>query len=196
MGFNMQNLLINIEEIIKTSTTKKELIDKLSSIIINESEKKLKINSIYTEVGRIQDLEEALEFYADPDSYFAVGFFIDRPAGGFADDFSDDHDGDYERPMAGKLAREVLSHIKKVNLDHFNKNEKKFVENDNVDSLEIIIKYQYVIAQIRSFRPELTECDLATKIDDMSKSLNQDASVSVLDCLERVFKDKPLYWEI
>jgi hypothetical protein len=90
--------------------------------------KKLKIDSVYTEVSRIQYLEEALEFYADPDNYFAVGFFIDRPA----DDFSDDHDGDYDRPMAGKLAREVLSVIKKINLEHYNKNEENFIKNNNV----------------------------------------------------------------
>jgi hypothetical protein len=36
----MQDLLKKIEELIKISTTKKELIDNLSSILINESDKK------------------------------------------------------------------------------------------------------------------------------------------------------------
>ena len=36
-------------------------------------------------------LREALEFYADPENYHAIGFRFDRPCGGFADDFSDDH---------------------------------------------------------------------------------------------------------
>ena len=42
---------------------------------------------------------EALEFYADPDSYFAMSFMADRPSGKFADDFSDDHGfNQYDRP--------------------------------------------------------------------------------------------------
>lgn len=57
-------------------------------------------------------LKEALEFYANPDSYFAILVMPDRPAGGFADDFSyADHlaeYGEYNRPMPGKLARETL----------------------------------------------------------------------------------------
>ena len=54
-------------------------------------------------------LREALEFYADPENYHAIGFRFDRPCGGFADDFSEDHGHDfYDRPMPGKLARETL----------------------------------------------------------------------------------------
>lgn len=59
---------------------------------------------------RLLRAEEALDFYADPENYHAISFLLDRPCGGFADDFSEDHGhGDYERPMPGKLAREVLS---------------------------------------------------------------------------------------
>ena len=55
------------------------------------------------------DLVEALHFYADPESYHAIGLMIDRPAGGFADDFSFDHGHkEYDREMPGKMAREVL----------------------------------------------------------------------------------------
>lgn len=58
-------------------------------------------NSIY---------EAALDFYANPDTYFAIAFRADRPAGDFADDLSDvekinDH---YDRPMPGKTARLAL----------------------------------------------------------------------------------------
>ena len=49
---------------------------------------------------------EALEFYADPETYFAIAFFGDPPYGPFIDDFSTDGDDDRERP--GKLARAVL----------------------------------------------------------------------------------------
>ncbi len=58
---------------------------------------------------KFKALEEALEFYADPDSYFAIGIFPDRPCGPFADDTGDDHGGDYERPMHGDYARRVLA---------------------------------------------------------------------------------------
>ncbi len=52
---------------------------------------------------------EALEEYANPENYHAVAFLFDRPCGGFADDFSDDHGHpDYDRAMPGKLARETL----------------------------------------------------------------------------------------
>lgn len=61
---------------------------------------------------RVEAFAEALNFYADPDSYFAILFMPDRPAGEFADDFSNaDHlaeYGPYDRVMPGKRAREVL----------------------------------------------------------------------------------------
>lgn len=57
-------------------------------------------------------LEEALEFYADPNTYFAISFLGDSPCGGFADDQSLpgewDTEGIYDRPMPGKRARETL----------------------------------------------------------------------------------------
>lgn len=39
--------------------------------------------------AKIQELEEALAFYAAPMTYFAIGFFPDRPCGEFMDDFSE-----------------------------------------------------------------------------------------------------------
>ena len=53
-------------------------------------------------------LEAALEFYADPDTYCAIGFFPDPPCGEFVDDFSDVDNEDYRRPMPGKRARAAL----------------------------------------------------------------------------------------
>jgi hypothetical protein len=38
---------------------------------------------------------EALEFYADGETYLAIGFFPDPPCGEFMDDFSDVHDTEY-----------------------------------------------------------------------------------------------------
>lgn len=56
-------------------------------------------------------LRAALEFYADPETYHAVGFWLDPPCGEFQDDFGDfdehRHPG-YERPMPGKRARQAL----------------------------------------------------------------------------------------
>lgn len=39
--------------------------------------------------SRITELQEALSFYADPGTYFAVGFFPDPPCGEFMDDFTE-----------------------------------------------------------------------------------------------------------
>lgn len=50
------------------------------------------------------DMQEVLEFYADPETYFAIGFIPDRPCGSFIEDASETHLGN----KPGKLAREVL----------------------------------------------------------------------------------------
>jgi hypothetical protein len=41
--------------------------------------------------GAMQPMIEALEFYADPETYFGLAVIADPPCGGFAEDFSDDH---------------------------------------------------------------------------------------------------------
>lgn len=49
-------------------------------------------------------LLEALDFYSKPETYFAIGFFPDPPAGPFMEDFS-------ETPLGmkpGKKARQAL----------------------------------------------------------------------------------------
>ena len=55
-------------------------------------------------------MREALEFYANPQTYVAIGFWPDSPCGDFMDDFSDDHGdetADGFRP--GKRARSALT---------------------------------------------------------------------------------------
>lgn len=53
------------------------------------------------------NLAEALAFYADPDSYFAIAIMADRPCGEFADDVSKDET--YGRHMPGAKARAALA---------------------------------------------------------------------------------------
>ena len=54
-------------------------------------------------------LRKTLKFYANPDTYHAIGFLLDPPCGDFAKDFSHDHGGSfYERAMPGKKARRAL----------------------------------------------------------------------------------------
>ena len=48
---------------------------------------------------------ETLEFYADPHTYFAVGFFADPPNGDFMDDFSETEE---LGSKPGRRAREAL----------------------------------------------------------------------------------------
>jgi hypothetical protein len=40
-------------------------------------------------MSELEKLRKALEFYANPETYFAIGFFPDPPNGEFMDDFSD-----------------------------------------------------------------------------------------------------------
>ncbi len=59
--------------------------------------------------GRRRQWVFALERYANPESYHALLIVPDRPAGWFADDFSEDHGSDdYARPMPGAWARRVI----------------------------------------------------------------------------------------
>ena len=53
-------------------------------------------------------LWDALCEYADEEFYHAIMVVPDRPAGGFADDFSRVKGSHYGRPMPGKLARRAL----------------------------------------------------------------------------------------
>lgn len=54
-------------------------------------------------------LIEALEFYADPETYHGVTMLCDPPGGGWAEDFGDSHHHPrYSRAMPGAKAREVL----------------------------------------------------------------------------------------
>jgi hypothetical protein len=55
----------------------------------------------------LQQLEETLDFYADPESYFAIGFLSDPPCGSFGDDF-EDIEGMGFKP--GKRARQTLGY--------------------------------------------------------------------------------------
>lgn len=60
---------------------------------------------------RVRELEEALAFYADPDTYCAIGIFPDPPCGEFINDMSEVHpDYGYNRPMPGARARRALGH--------------------------------------------------------------------------------------
>ena len=60
--------------------------------------------------AEVERLREALDFYADPHSYFAVMVMGDPPCGDFAYDWSEHGDPDFdpgdERP--GRRAREAL----------------------------------------------------------------------------------------
>lgn len=70
---------------------------------------KKEVNGLYKVIEQITELDngkliDALVFYADPDTYFAIGFFPDPPCGPFMEDFSETPLGD----KPGKLARTVL----------------------------------------------------------------------------------------
>lgn len=54
---------------------------------------------------RLHRLEDALTFYADPETYFAIGFMPDRPCGEFMDDFEETPELGWK---PGKRARAAL----------------------------------------------------------------------------------------
>lgn len=56
--------------------------------------------------NKIEDLVETIRFYADPESYFAIGFFPDSPCGEFINDFEEINKNLGYKP--GKKAREIL----------------------------------------------------------------------------------------
>ena len=70
----------------------------------------------YLTVEHLRTLLNVVAFYGHPDTYFAISFMVDRPAGDFADDFGECtvFEGDEEvsagvRP--GKLARETMDRM-------------------------------------------------------------------------------------
>lgn len=70
------------------------------------------IHGLQHRCAALETATGALHFYADPETYHAIMFMVDRPAGGFADDFSDDHgDEFYNREMPGAAARAALKAI-------------------------------------------------------------------------------------
>lgn len=56
----------------------------------------------------------ALECYADPESYHAIMILPDRPAGWFADDIGAHKHPNYNRKMPGVRARRALEKIQKL----------------------------------------------------------------------------------
>lgn len=62
---------------------------------------------------------ESLAMYADPDTYFGITFIPDPPCGNFVYDFDLVEDPDYDRPVAGKDAREAFEKIKGIFDDRY-----------------------------------------------------------------------------
>lgn len=67
----------------------------------------------------LNDAAEVLYFYADPGTYFAIGFFPDRPCGDFMEDFSETHLG----MKPGKRARDLFQKYIKKDDAHGNPKE-------------------------------------------------------------------------
>ena len=59
-------------------------------------------------VAEHRDRGTTLEFYAEPDTYYAIGFFPDPPCGDFMDDFTNVDSGSVYGMKPGRRAREAL----------------------------------------------------------------------------------------
>lgn len=66
------------------------------------------MNDLHRTEAALRTAVEALGFYADPESYFAVAIAGDPPCGDFAYDFDEQHSRPDMGPRHGKLARETL----------------------------------------------------------------------------------------
>jgi hypothetical protein len=105
---------IDMEDVKRTRRAHQEMVDggEIESSIMQQVQAEREANPLYTVMSDdYLVLREALGFYADPDTYFAIAFAFDNPCGDFADDFTEDHGGDYDRPMPGKRARAALSGV-------------------------------------------------------------------------------------
>src|SRR3972149_4674878 len=67
----------------------------------------------------ISDLAEVICFYANPETYFAIGFFPDPPNGKFMDDFDETELG----PKPGKRARAIFEKHGDVSFDNLREHE-------------------------------------------------------------------------
>ena len=76
----------------------------MGELTTTERHLKIAIDYALALEARLKRAEDALEFYADPGTYFAIGFFPDRPCGDFMEDFDETEFG----MKPGKMAREAL----------------------------------------------------------------------------------------
>ncbi len=60
---------------------------------------------VFEKDKQITELQEALAFYANPETYIAIGFMPDHPCGEFIEDFEDLQEFGYK---PGKRARKAL----------------------------------------------------------------------------------------
>lgn len=85
---------------------------RMSQILDNEERNQLeavfalRMDQILAEYNA---LREALEFYANPETYIAIGFFPDPPCGEFMDDFGETGTAEYG-PRPGERARKALGY--------------------------------------------------------------------------------------
>lgn len=75
---------------------------------------------------KIDKLERALIFYANPETYFAIGFFPDPPCGDFMVDFEicGDH-GNKPGKLARAVLRDTLSEEEKAEFERLEKEEEE-----------------------------------------------------------------------
>lgn len=72
-------------------------------------DREIAIAAIDAALAEHKRVREALEFYADPETYLAIGFFPDPPCGEFMDDFGETGTKDYG-PRPGERARKALGY--------------------------------------------------------------------------------------
>lgn len=180
----MKKIKEDILEVLNNEKNKKNLCEKILKIVLKNED----IFLLYDK-EQYESILETLDFYADPDSYFGIGFIFDHPCGEFKNDFDKSYNNDdYDRNMAGKMAREALSKRNSVFLEHYEK-------TNNIETTKIMLQYYQAILQMTKVRTDLSVSEIATGIYNMSKESKQDYNVSVLHCISDILSKKQLSWE-
>jgi len=84
-------------------------LDYYVTVAKTQTDHKILSEELIDLVVETKKLRNALIFYADPETYTAIGFLPDHPCGDFIKDFDDNYYHEFfDRPMPGKIARDVL----------------------------------------------------------------------------------------
>jgi len=112
--FDVKQALLNLmedQQMLKENEKSKAICEHCKKVVVTTMKKTNYMRTKHKLFSIIFKLIDALEFYADPDTYFAIGFFPDPPCGEFIEDFD-------EHKKPGARARKVLETLVEDRINH------------------------------------------------------------------------------